>query len=421
MLPDLRFVFGALITLALMGMVAVGLFVSTRLSLQANVGPLEASRTSVFTDSIEWNQFYDAGSVRRFVGLSPRGEARETAVAPPEHRTEPQTGAPSAIAVTPGDLPIADRLAPAAATASTVTVSPRRRDGPTPSPRPRCPSPLREITCRRARRRRKHGEGARPQTRRGRDDRRSDAGDPSPGAPSLAEHRPPATTPVAEAQQDRAAAVAVETENGSDQEPWDTTSAVKDGPETAGRATDGPTATLPSPPAAEIAVPLPVTLPKPRPPTATPPTAASPQPGRVARQDRSATAGSPKDDAGEARQPVVEIEPARPRASTPRARALASRQRPARRCSFRSRTRRNRRRGSRSSVPTFRMRRRSRARFSSDRISASRPTCEAGRLHRARLRRSLSHRRRSHPRQFAPQPMPPALPQPGYGPAYGSR
>ena len=83
MLPDLRFVFGALITLALMGMVAVGLFVSARLTLQSKVGPLEASRTSVFTDSIEWNQFYDAGSVRRFVGLSPRGEARETADAPP--------------------------------------------------------------------------------------------------------------------------------------------------------------------------------------------------------------------------------------------------------------------------------------------------------------------------------------------------
>ena len=142
MLPDLRFVFGGLITLALMGMVSVGLFVSARLTLQSKVGPLEASRTSVFTDSIEWNQFYDAGSVRRFVGLSPRGEARETEDAPPEHRTEPLSGAPSAIAVAPVDLPTADRLAaPAAATASTVTGVTSPADGPTTIPRPRCPSP----------------------------------------------------------------------------------------------------------------------------------------------------------------------------------------------------------------------------------------------------------------------------------------
>ena len=58
-------------------MFGVGLFVSARLSHQAKMGPLESSRNLAFTDSAEWNQFYDAGSVRRFVGLARQGEAQE--------------------------------------------------------------------------------------------------------------------------------------------------------------------------------------------------------------------------------------------------------------------------------------------------------------------------------------------------------
>ena len=67
MLPDLRFVFGALMIIAITGMIGVGLFVSARLFQQAKVGPLESSRNLAFTDSAEWNQFYEPGSVRRFV------------------------------------------------------------------------------------------------------------------------------------------------------------------------------------------------------------------------------------------------------------------------------------------------------------------------------------------------------------------
>lgn len=97
MLPDLRFVFGALMIIAITGMIGVSLFVSARLFQQTKVGPLESSRNLAFTDSAEWNQFYDPGSVRRFVGLARQGETREIGDLPPEHR--PQVAAPGAVAI----------------------------------------------------------------------------------------------------------------------------------------------------------------------------------------------------------------------------------------------------------------------------------------------------------------------------------
>ena len=203
----------------------------------------------------------------------------------------------------PVDLPTADRLAaPAAATASTVTGVTSPADGPTTIATPALPEPARESPA---------PERAAVESMERTPDLKPGAAEtivahtpaiPLPAAPSLAEDRPPTTIPVAEAQQDRAAAVAVETENGSDQEPWETTSALKDGPETAGRATDGPIATLPSPAgrrdrgaASDAAAE-----------TATAYRAATTDrrtaPGRVARQGRGAAASSPKNDAGEARQ-----------------------------------------------------------------------------------------------------------------------
>ena len=423
MLPDLRFVFGGLITLALMGMVSVGLFVSARLTLQSKVGPLEASRTSVFTDSIEWNQFYDAGSVRRFVGLSPRGEARETEDAPPEHRTEPLSGAPSAIAVAPVDLPTADRLAaPAAATTSTVTGVTSPADGPTTTPA--LPEPARESPA---------SERAAVESMERTPDLKPGAAEtivahtpaiPLPAAPSLAEDGPPTTIPVAEAQEVRAAAVAVETENGSDQEPWETTSAVKDGPETAGRATDGPTATLPSPARAdEITAPPAMPLPKPLPPTAPPPSTAAPRPAASLAKAAVPPPAIRRTTPGKRVRPVVDSEPARSRAvSTPRARALASRQRPAPQTFVPPPNAPQPPPGQPVFGPYFP--------YATPQPGSVQFGPQFGQQAPDQRSRQPAPRARAaqypapsafDPRQLAPQPRSPAPPQPNYGPAYGWR
>ena len=107
MLPDLRFVFGALMIIAITGMIGVGLFVSARLFNQAKMGPIESGRNLAFTDSAEWNQFYEPGSVRRFVGLARQGEAREIGDLPPEHRSHP--AAPAALAVDLAPVEVAEQ------------------------------------------------------------------------------------------------------------------------------------------------------------------------------------------------------------------------------------------------------------------------------------------------------------------------
>jgi hypothetical protein len=102
MLPDLRFVFGALMVIAVTGMIGVGLFVSAKLFHQAKTGPVESRRSLALTGGSEWNQFYDAGSVRRYVGLARQGEAREVNDLPPDQNL--QESAP-AMALAPAELP----------------------------------------------------------------------------------------------------------------------------------------------------------------------------------------------------------------------------------------------------------------------------------------------------------------------------
>ena len=58
------------------------------------MGPLEASRTRAFADHAEWNQFYDAESVRRFVGLGRKAEiAQAGGCRTGEPRRDHQSGA----------------------------------------------------------------------------------------------------------------------------------------------------------------------------------------------------------------------------------------------------------------------------------------------------------------------------------------
>ncbi len=101
MLPDFRFVIGAVAVTALLGMTGLGLFASTRLSQQAQVGPLETARNLTFADHVEWNQFYDADSVRRFVGLGRKAEAAVVAEVAAEIQTEDPANAGLATAIVP--------------------------------------------------------------------------------------------------------------------------------------------------------------------------------------------------------------------------------------------------------------------------------------------------------------------------------
>jgi hypothetical protein len=85
MLPNLRFVIGAMVTAVLLGVTGLGLFATAWTARPGKVGPLEASRNVPFDDRADWNQFNDPDGARRFEEL-----ARKAAPAssPVDHITE---------------------------------------------------------------------------------------------------------------------------------------------------------------------------------------------------------------------------------------------------------------------------------------------------------------------------------------------
>ena len=96
MLPNLRFVIGAILATAFLGAASVGLFATVRSPHQAKVGPLEASRTEAFGDRADWNQFADPDAARRFGSLTRMAEAIE--IMPQPAPAEPTPAAPPAAA-----------------------------------------------------------------------------------------------------------------------------------------------------------------------------------------------------------------------------------------------------------------------------------------------------------------------------------
>jgi hypothetical protein len=70
MLPDLRFVVGAVLATALLVVTAFGVTTTLRLAHQAKVGPLEASRSLAYADQTDWNQFQDPTAARRFEDMT---------------------------------------------------------------------------------------------------------------------------------------------------------------------------------------------------------------------------------------------------------------------------------------------------------------------------------------------------------------
>jgi hypothetical protein len=112
MLPNFRFVIGAVLATALLAVTALGLFASVHATHQMNVGPLEASRNLVFDDRTVWNQFNDPEAARRFMELmrrlAPADEPAETAAdqaappTPPAVATAPEAPVPAAPEIEPG-------------------------------------------------------------------------------------------------------------------------------------------------------------------------------------------------------------------------------------------------------------------------------------------------------------------------------
>jgi hypothetical protein len=84
-LPDLRFVIGAALATALLVVTAFGVAVTLRLSHQAKVGPLEASRSLAYADQTDWNQFQDPTAARRFEDMTRPidGESVQPSLDPP--------------------------------------------------------------------------------------------------------------------------------------------------------------------------------------------------------------------------------------------------------------------------------------------------------------------------------------------------
>jgi hypothetical protein len=96
MLPDFRFILGAIVAMALMGVAGLGLVTSVHLVREAHMGPLEDSRTLAFADHTEWNQFYDPDAARRFEEMAGRTESLATQAA--KEPLAPPEGTPVSVA-----------------------------------------------------------------------------------------------------------------------------------------------------------------------------------------------------------------------------------------------------------------------------------------------------------------------------------
>jgi hypothetical protein len=103
MLPDFRFVLGAILAISMLAVAGLGLVTSVRLLHEAQMNPREDQHSLAFAGHAEWNQFYDPDGARRFEGLGGKTEgplaqarletpAETSAIAPaeiaPESREE---------------------------------------------------------------------------------------------------------------------------------------------------------------------------------------------------------------------------------------------------------------------------------------------------------------------------------------------
>src|SRR5215472_17157064 len=127
MLPDFRFVIGAVLAIAVLGTTAFGMLVAMRATHQTKAGPLEVSRNLAFDDRADWNQFYDPDSGRRFEELTRRS-------APPAPPTpEPTRAADAPASAFPArELPREDAVPSSAAAEIAPAAAPSSAELPAP-------------------------------------------------------------------------------------------------------------------------------------------------------------------------------------------------------------------------------------------------------------------------------------------------
>jgi hypothetical protein len=98
MLPDFRFVLGAILALTMLTVGGLGMVTSVQLVREAHMAPLDQSRSLAFAGHTEWNQFYDPDAARRFEALADKTEApvAEARLEPPAETPAPPEPAPVA-------------------------------------------------------------------------------------------------------------------------------------------------------------------------------------------------------------------------------------------------------------------------------------------------------------------------------------
>jgi len=88
MLPDFRFVLGAILAIALLAVAGLGLVTSVKLAQEARMNPIEDARSLAFAGHAQWNQFYDPDGARRFEGLGGKAPATEARLEAPAEISE---------------------------------------------------------------------------------------------------------------------------------------------------------------------------------------------------------------------------------------------------------------------------------------------------------------------------------------------
>jgi hypothetical protein len=112
MLPDLRFVFGATLAVAMLAVAGLGLAISSQLLHEARMSSLEPAQSLAYAGQAEDNPFYDPDSALRFTRALAKPE-QPTAQPPLAALPEPIPALP-ALPEEPTALP-AERLEPAVA------------------------------------------------------------------------------------------------------------------------------------------------------------------------------------------------------------------------------------------------------------------------------------------------------------------
>ena len=98
MLPDFRFVLGAILAITLLAVAGLGLVASVRLVQEARINPIEDARSLAFAGHAQWNQFYDPEGARRFEDLAGKAPATEARLETPAETAQmaPPVAAPPA-------------------------------------------------------------------------------------------------------------------------------------------------------------------------------------------------------------------------------------------------------------------------------------------------------------------------------------